>query len=134
MLSAIRLDGVIEPASLVYQGPTNAQVFLTYVEQCLAPNLQPGDIVVMDNLSSHKVKGVCEAIEAVGADVWCLPPYSPDLNPIEKMWSKVKAILRSIKARDFKTLIDAISIALRKVTSSDLIGYFQSCGYQCNQK
>ena len=69
MLSAIRLDGVIEPASLVYQGPTNADVFLTYVEQCLAPNLKPGDIVVLDNLSSHKVEGVAEAIEAAGADV-----------------------------------------------------------------
>ena len=88
----------------------------------------------MDNLSSHKVKGVVEAIEAVGADVWYLPPYSPDYNPIEKMWSKVKALLRSIKLRDFKTLVEAIAIALRKVTSSDLIGYFQSCGYQCNHK
>ena len=133
MLSAIRLKGVIEPASLVYQGPTNAAVFLTYVEQCLAPNLKPGDLVVMDNLSSHKVKGVTEAIEAVGADVWYLPPYSPDFNPIEKMWSKVKAILRSIKARDFKTLVDAIATALREVTSSDLSGYFASCGYECNQ-
>ena len=134
MLSEIRLDAVIEPASLVYQGPTNAGVFLTYVEQCLAPHLKLGDIVVMDNLSSHKVKGVCEAIEAVGADVWYLPPYSPDLNPIEMMWSKVKAILRSIKARNFKTLVDAIATALRKVTSSDLIGYFERAGYECNQK
>jgi transposase len=132
MLNAIRLDGVIESASLVYQGPTHAGVFLTYVEQCLAPHLKPGDIVVMDNLSSHKVKGVAEAIQAVDADVWYLPPYSPDFNPIEKMWSKVKAILRSIKARDFKSLIDAIPTALRKVTSSDLMGYFASCGYQCN--
>jgi transposase len=133
MLSAIRLDGVIQSASLIYQGSTDAAVFTTYVEQCLAPHLKPGDIVVLDNLSSHKVKGVTEAIEADGADVWYLPPYSPDFNPIEKMWSKVKAILRSIKARDFRTLIDAIATALRKVTSSDLMGYFASCGYQCNQ-
>jgi len=132
MLSAIRLDGVIRSASLVYDGPTDAAVFLTYVEDCLAPNLKPRDIVVMDNLSSHKGQGVTEAIESVGADVWYLPPYSPDLNPIEKMGSKVKAILRSIKARDFKTLIDAIATALRQVTSSDLRGYFASCGYQCN--
>lgn len=133
MLSAIRLDGVIQSASLVYNGPTDAAVFLTYVENCLAPSLKPRDIVVLDNLSSHKVKGVTEAIEAVGADAWYLPPYSPDFNPIEKMWSKVKAILRSIKARDFKTLVDAIATALREVTSSDLSGYFASCGYECNQ-
>lgn len=100
------------------------------MDDCLAPNLKPHDIVVMDNLSSHKAKGVAEAIHAVDADVWYLPPYSPDLNPIEKMWSKVKAILRSIKARDFKTLIDAIATALRKVTPADLSGYFQSCGYE----
>lgn len=129
MLSAIRLDGVIEPASLVYDGPTDTAVFLTYVENCLAPALNPGDVVVMDNLSSHKVKGVAEAIEAAGADAWYLPPYSPDLNPIEKLWSKVKANLRSIKARTTETLYDAIGDALRTITQDDLRGFFRSCKY-----
>ena len=129
VLSAIRLTGVIKSATLVYPGPTDAAVFMTYVQDCLAPSLKPGDIVVMDNLSSHKVKGVAQAIQAVGADVWYLPPYSPDFNPIEKMWSKVKAILRSIKARDFRALIEAIATALRKVTESDSIGFIQSCQY-----
>ena len=129
MLSAIRLDGVIESASLVYAGATDAAVFLTYVRQRLAPSLRRDDIVIMDNLSSHKVKGVREGIEAVGAQLWYLSPYSPDLNPIEKMWSKVKATLRSIAARAFDPLIDAIATALRAVTESDLAGYYRSCGY-----
>ena len=129
MLSAIRLEGVIEPASLVYDGPTDTAVFLTYIEGCLAPALNPGDLVVMDNLSSHKVKGVVEAIQAVGADVWYLPPYSPDLNPIEMMWSKVKSILRSIAARTAESLHQAIGMALNAVTPSDLMGYFQHTGY-----
>ena len=129
MLSAIRLEGVIESASLVYQGPTDAAVFRTYVQDCLVPNLKPHDIVVMDNLSSHKVNGITEAIQAAGAEAWYLPPYSPDLNPIEKMWSKVKAILRSIKARDFESLINAIGTALAMITTSDLMGFFQSCQY-----
>ncbi len=132
MLSAIRFDGVIEPASLVYEGPTDAAVFLTYVEDCLAPALRAGDLVVMDNLSSHKVKGVAEAIQAVGADVWYLPPYSPDLNPIEMMWSKVKSILRSIAARTAESLRQAIGTALKAVTPSDLKGYFHHTGYLVN--
>ncbi len=129
MLSAIRLDGVISSGSRVYTGATDAAVFLTYVQHRLAPSLRPHDIVIMDNLSSHKVKGVREAIEAVDAEVWYLPPYSPDLNPIEKMWSKVKAVLRSIAARAFNPLVDAIATALRAVTKSDLVGYYRSCGY-----
>jgi transposase len=129
MLSAIRLTGVIESASLVYDGPTDAAVFLTYVQDCLSPALGPGDLVVMDNLSSHKVKGVVEAIQAVGADVWYLPPYSPDLNPIEMMWSKVKSILRSIAAGTLESLHQAIGTALTAVTPSDLMGYFHHCGY-----
>ena len=132
MLSAIRLDGVIKPASLVYEGPTDAAVFLTYVEACLAPVLRTGDLVVMDNLSSHKVKGVAEVIQAVGADVWYLPPYSPDLNPIEMMWSKVKSILRSIAARTTESLRQAIATTLKAVTPSDLMGYFHHTGHLAN--
>lgn len=128
-LSAIRLEGVIQPASLVFDGPTDATVFLTYVQQCLAPALRPGDVVVMDNLSSHKVKGVVETIQAVGAEVRYLPPYSPDLNPIEMLWSKVKSILRSIGARTTQALHQAIGTALSAVTQSDLQGWFHHAGY-----
>ena len=129
MLSAIRSTGVIQAASIVFDGPTDATIFRCYVEQCLAPSLTPGDIVVMDNLASHKVEGVCEAIDDVGASVWYLPPYSPDLNPIEKMWSKVKAWLRRIAARTVEGLIHAVGDALRAVSASECQAYFRSCGY-----
>ena len=129
MLGAIRLGGVVREACLRDDGPTNGQLFLTYVEQRLAPSLQPRDIVVMDNLSSHRVQGVRAAIEAVGAELWRLPPYSPDLNPIEKMWSMVKATLRSIAARTADQLHDAIGHALRAITPDDLQGFDRSCQY-----
>jgi transposase len=87
---------MIEDASVVSDGPTDAIVFRCYVERCLAPLLKAGDIVVMDNLSSHKVTGIREAIDSLGVSVWHLPPYSPDLNPIEKLWSKIKAWLRRV--------------------------------------
>lgn len=129
LLSAIRCTGVIEEASVVFDGPTDALVFRSYVEQCLAPSLRVGDIVVMDNLASHKVAGVGEAIESVGASIWYLPPYSPDLNPIEKMWSKVKAWLRRVAARTIDGLAQAVGEALRAVDANECRAYFQSCGY-----
>lgn len=129
LLSAIRCAGVIEDASIVFDGPTDAIVFRGYVEQCLAPSLQSGDIVVMDNLASHKVTGVREAIEAVGANAWYLPPYSPDLNPIEKMWSKIKTWLRRVAARTVEGLIHAVGDALRDVDANECRAYFNSCGY-----
>ena len=129
MLSAIRCTGVIEDASIVFDGPTDAIVFRSYVEQCLAPSLRAGDIVVMDNLASHKVEGVREAIDHVGASVWYLPPYSPDLNPIEKMWSKVKTWLRRVAARTVEGLIQAIGEVLRAVDADECRAYFRSCGY-----
>ena len=129
MLSAIRCTGVIRQASVVFDGPTDAIVFRSYVEQYLAPSLQAGDIVVMDNLASHKVEGVREAIDSVGASVWYLPPYSPDLNPIEKMWSKIKAWLRRAAARTVQTLIHEIGQALRTVDADECRAYFRSCGY-----
>jgi len=129
MLSAIRLDGVIQDATVVLDGPMDAVTFLAYTQQCLAPSLCPGDIVIMDNLSSHKVIGVREAIEDAGADLWYLPPYSPDLNPIEKLWSKVKAWLRRVGARTFETLTHAIADALRAVQMDECSNYFNSCGY-----
>jgi transposase len=127
MLSSVRLDGSTAP--MVIEGPTDADVFEAYVEQVLAPSLGPGDIVVMDNLSPHKTSAVAEAIEATGAEVWFLPPYSPDLNPIEKMWSKIKAFLRKAKARTYEALVGAIGAALATVTASDAFHWFQSCGY-----
>jgi len=129
MLSAIRLHGVIQDATVLLDGPMNSTVFLAYTQQCLAPSLRPGDIVVMDNLSSHKAIGVRQAIETVGADLWYLPPYSPDLNPIEKLWSKVKAWLRRVGAKTFDTLADVIGDALRAVQPNECRNYFNSCGY-----
>ena len=129
LLSAIRSTGVIEEASIVFDGPTDAIVFRGYVEQCLAPSLTPGDIVVMDNLSSHKVAGVREAIESVGASVWYLPPYSPDMNPIEKMWSKIKTWLRRVAARTAEGLLHAVGDAFRAVDAEECRAYFKSCGY-----
>ncbi len=114
---------------MVTEGATDALVFLGFVQHFLVPVLKPGDIVVMDNLSSHKVKGVVEAIEAVGAEALYLPPYSPDFNPIEQMWSKVKAVLRSLARRTTRTLHRAIGAALRRVTAQECTNYFQNCGY-----
>ena len=99
------------------------------MEKFLLPSLKPGDIVILDNLSAHKGKAIQELIESVGAELWFLPPYSPDLNPIEKMWSKIKAILRQIKARTETELIAAIAQALDQITSKDVLGWYQSCGY-----
>ena len=129
MLSAIRSTGVMESASVVVDGPMDAMTFLGYVEQMLAPSLQPGDIVVLDNLPAHKVAGVVEAVEAADATVWYLPPYSPDLNPIEKMWSKVKTHLRKVAATNYDNLVDAVGDALRAVRSSECLNYLRSCGY-----
>ena len=129
MLSAIRLDGVVQDATVVFDGPMNSETFRAYTQQCLAPSLRPGDIVVMDNLSSHKTIGVRQAIEAAGADLWYLPPYSPDFNPIEKLWSKVKAWLRRVGAKTFDTLTNAIGDALRDVHTKECSNYFNSCGY-----
>ena len=97
MLSSVRVNGEIVPC--IFEGSLNGEIFIEYIVKFLAPTLKPGDIVVMDNLSSHKVKGVAEAINAVGAEVLYLPRYSPDLNPIEMMWSKIKAYLWKVKAR-----------------------------------
>src|SRR4051794_4334775 len=101
----------------------------TFAETEVRRTLRRGDIVVMDNLSAHKDPGVVAAIERVGASVWHLPPYSPDFNPIEQVGSKVKSILRSLKARTAEALLDAIGVALRAVTTTDAEGWFAHCGY-----
>lgn len=131
LMSSVRLDG--STAAMVIEGATDAEVFLQYAKQVLMPHLRPGDIVVMDNLSPHKVSAVKAAIESCGATIWFLPPYSPDLNRIEKMWSKIKAFLRKAKARTLGTLVDAIRQALRSVTASDVLGWFKECGYVTRQ-
>jgi transposase len=127
MISAVRLTGQV--AAMVIEGATDAAVFQAYVEQVLRPSLRSGDIVILDNLSSHKTAGVLAALDASGAEVWFLPPYSPDLNPIEKMWSKIKAYLRKVEARTKEALLEAIAAALETITASDALGWFMSCGY-----
>jgi transposase len=127
VISAVRLAGPIAPA--VFDGPTDREVFHAYVEQVLVRELQPGDVVVMDNLSSHKAPGIRQTIEAAGARLLYLPPYSPDYNPIENMWSKLKQFLRKAAARTFEALCNAIAVGLKTITSTDCQGFFQNCGY-----
>jgi transposase len=127
MISAISLEGVV--ASMALPGATDGLAFENYITRLLVPQLKPGQIVVMDNLSAHKRSNVIEAIEAVGCEVWFLPPYSPDLNPIESMWSKVKASLRKLAAPSFEPLIHAIGQALHGVTAADCRGFFEGYGY-----
>ena len=127
MISSIRLNG--STACMALEGTTDTESFRAYVGEVLLPTLQPGDIVVMDNLSPHKSDPTLALITHAGARVLFLPPYSPDLNPIEKMWSKVKGLLRGAEARTPADLITAIGHALAKVTSQDALGWFASCGY-----
>lgn len=129
LLSAIRFDGVVREATVVIDGPVNSDTFVAYTEQFLAPTLRPGDVVVMDNLSSHKGVAVQELIERAGATLWYLPPYSPDFNPIEKLWSKVKSWLRRVMAATLDGLVAAIADALRAVDAQECVNYFRSCGY-----
>lgn len=127
MISSIRLDGTT--ACMTIAGATDTEVFRAYVGEVLCPTLRRGDIVVMDNLGAHKSPATHELIKAAGAEVRFLPAYSPDFNPIEKMWSKVKALLRSAEARTPEELDQAIGAALAKVTPNDARGWFASCGY-----
>lgn len=127
LLSAMCLDGAVAP--YVLSGPINGEYFAGYVEQLLVRELTPGDIVIMDNLPAHKSQRVTDAIEGAGCTRVYLPPYSPDFNPIENMWSKVKACLRKAGARTFDALVDAARDALLAVTPEDCEGYFEHCGY-----
>ena len=128
LTAAIRLDGV--SGCMVLDGATDAAVFESYAEGMLAPLLRPDDLVILDNLPAHKNESAIAAFTASGAEVRFLPPYSPDLNPIEKMFSKVKESLRSAAARTVDSLIDAIGVALKTVTVQDIKGWFRSCGYR----
>ena len=127
VLGAMRDDGQL--ATLEVHGATDELVMLAFIREILTPVLKKGDLVVMDNLTSHKTQQVQQAFAELEVEVLYLPPYSPDLNPSEKMWSKVKALLRSAEARTFEQLIPAIAAALARVTAQDALGWFASCGY-----
>ena len=117
---------------MTIDGATDTEVFRSYVQCVLLPTLKPGDVVILDNLSPHKNTATLNLIVQAGARVRFLPPYSPDLNPIEKMWSKVKEILRAAKARTPEALWAWIARALAAVTATDALGWFASCGYRIN--
>jgi len=127
-VGALRLEEMTAPMTL--DGAMNGAAFLAYVEQVLAPTLKPGDIVVMDNLPAHKPSPIREAIEAAGAELRFLPPYSPDFNPIELAFSKIKTFLRKIAARRLPDLWDAIRDAIDGLTPSDCRSYFTAAGYE----
>jgi transposase len=126
--SALRLAGLTAP--MVLDGPMNGEAFLAYVEQVLAPTLAPGDIIVMDNLPAHRCAGVRPAIEAAGARLRYLPPYSPDFNPIENAFAKLKAILRKAAARTIDDLWAAIGNAPPMFTPNECANYFTAAGYE----
>ena len=127
-VAALRVDQVTAPC--VFDGPMDGDSFRAYIEQCVVPTLRQGDIVTMDNLSSHKVAGVREAIEAAGAQLRYLPAYSPDLNPIEQLFAKLKALLRKAAARTVEALIAVIADALTKVSSNECANYLANLGYR----
>lgn len=131
MIGALGAEG--STALMVIEGATDAAVFRAYVKHVLAPTLRPGEIVLMDNLSSHKSPEVREMIEAAGAELRFLPPYSPDFNPIEKMWSKAKEFLRAAKPRGTEELYQAVRRALEQITPQDAHAWFESCGYVYKQ-
>ena len=127
LTAGLRLDGIAAP--MLLDGSMNGAAFLAYVEQVLVPELAPGDIVVMDNLPAHKIAGVRQAIEAAGAQLLYLPPYSPDFNPIEMAFSKLKAVLRKAAARTVDDLWDAIANAIETFTNNECKNYFATAGY-----
>jgi transposase len=127
LLAALGIGGVIAP--MVIEGAVDGEVFQAYVRQALGPTLRPGDIVILDNLSVHKVAGVAEAIHARGAKLEYLPPYCSDYNPIEKLWSKIKLGLRSAKARIVDQIIQAVKDALLTISHADARAWFVHSGY-----
>jgi transposase len=129
-LAVIGWTGITAP--LVLSGPVNGTVFYGYIQRCVVPTLRPGDILFMDNLSAHKVAGLEELIRSCGAHLIYLPPYSADFNPIELVWSKVKTILRRLKARTLPDLIEALRQALLAITPQEIHAWFAHCGYAIN--
>jgi transposase len=132
ILAAITIQGVLAAASI--DAATDGEVFLSFLRDVLVPALRPGMVVVMDNLAAHKMAAVRREIEAVQCRLVYLPPYSPDYSPIENIWSKAKQILRTIAARLFPELGDAITAAIASITPSDCRGCFQACGYTLHLK
>jgi transposase len=128
LVAGLRVDGITAP--MVIDGAMNGETFTAYAETLLAPTLSPGDIVVMDNLPAHKVKGARQAIEKAGAILLFLPPYSPDFNPIEQAFSKLKALLRKTAARTVVALDAAIASALDAFTPQECANYFANSGYE----
>ena len=126
-VGALRWCELVAP--MVADGPMDGEMFRAYVDQCLVPVLRPGDIVILDNLSSHKVGGVREAIAAAGAHLLYLPPYSPDLNPIEKFFARLKTLLRKAATRRVEALWNEIGALLATVTQEECSNYLTSCGY-----
>jgi transposase len=126
-VSALRHDGMVAP--MLIEGPMNGELFLAYVEQCLVPTLKPDDIVVVDNVATHKVAGVAEAIEAAGATLRYLPKYSPDLNPIEMPFSKFKAHLRKLAQRTIPGICRGIRSFLTSLTGQECANYIRHAGY-----
>lgn len=127
LLSSMTLEGM--GTSLAVEGATNREVFETYVQRVLAPTLRPGQVVVMDNLTAHKGDRVKELIEERGCQLLYLPPYSPDFNPIEEAFSKIKAVVRKAEARTREALVEAIGKGISMVTAEDARGFFDHCGY-----
>ena len=127
VLGAVDISGWV--AVMTIEAPTDGDVFLSYLEHVLCPQLKPGQIVVMDNLGAHKVDGVKQLIRLTGAQLIYLPPYSPDLNPIEKCWAQVKQRLRTLKARSLPALLEALDDALATLTPQNTQAYFKHSGY-----
>jgi transposase len=128
LIASMSLSGMGE--SMVVEGATDAAAFEVYIEHFLAPSLCEGQVVVMDNLGAHRPKRIRELIEARGAEIVYLPSYSPDLNPIEEAFSKIKHILRKLRARTHEALLEAMEEALSEVSAADAAGWFSHCGYQ----
>src|SRR5687767_4656698 len=128
VVAALRVDGV--SATAVFDGPIDNPTFLAYVEQVLVPTLQPGDVVVLDNLAMHKQAEVQAAIEGAGARLRFLPPYSPDLNPIEQAFAKLKAFLRAARPRTFDQVVELMAIALDLFSPSECLNFVRHCGYR----
>lgn len=126
-IAALRHDGITAP--YVFDGPINGERFLAWVTQCLVPTLSPGDVVVLDNLSSHKGKAAREAIKAAGARLFFLPPYSPDLNPIEQVFAKLKRLLRRAKKRSKRATWQRIGSLLDHFTPQECANYISHAGY-----
>jgi transposase len=127
LISALRLEGPCAP--WLFEGPMNGEMFLAWVREGLAPALRRGEVVILDNLSTHKIRGVREALEAAGARLLYLPPYSPDFNPLEPMWSKINQILRSHAPRTDEQLLGVDRTAFQSISVGDCKGFFFSARY-----